>query len=489
MTFPIVEPLPASFALDDALARLDGLPHLAVFHSSRLLPELGRYSFLTGDPLATLVVSAEHRAAIHIHHPEARGLHLGRDRDSASDPLHFARVWLQGLKVEAVSGLPPFQGGLAGFLGYEAGQWFERLPVPQHDDCRWPTAVIGLYDWVIAWDHQTGKGHVFFNEFSDLRSRSDFEHRRRTLLDRLKGEPPKSAPAETPPSRRDVLHGPSRHPLSRLPGLVSNFDRAGYEAAVARIVQDIHAGEIFQANLSQRLTALSTGSPVKLFQKLMQVNPAPFAAYFDSGPLQIISASPERFLKLDGDIVETRPIKGTRARRHGPEADLYTRDELRESDKDRAENVMIVDLLRNDLSRVCRPGSIRVPQLCTVETYETVQHLVSEVRGQLNPGRDFFDLLAATFPGGSITGAPKIRAMEIITELEQVPRGPYCGTLFYAGFNGLADSSILIRTFIQADGMLHFPAGGGITAQSNPGEEYEETLAKAEGLFRALEPP
>jgi para-aminobenzoate synthetase component 1 len=200
----------------------------------------------------------------------------------------------------------------------------------------------------------------------------------------------------------------------------------------------------------------------------------------------VASASPERFVRVANGEVETRPIKGTRSRRATPEADLFTRDELRESEKDQAENVMIVDLLRNDLSRVCAPGTIRVPELCRVETYETVQHLVSEVRGRLNVGQTPWDLFRAVFPGGSVTGAPKVRSMEIIAELEPTARGPYCGSLFYVGFNGQADSNILIRTFTVRNGWIQCPVGGGIVAQSNPVAEYEETLVKAEGMLRAL---
>src|SRR5690606_9153149 len=216
----------------------------------------------------------------------------------------------------------------------------------------------------------------------------------------------------------------------------------------------IRAGDLFQANLSQRLLAPLRRSPVALYQRLRQCNPAPFAGYFACDDWAVVSASPERFLRVDANEVETRPIKGTRRRRPLPEADLFTRDELRESNKDRAENVMIVDLLRNDLSRVCSPGSIQVTELCTVEVYETVSHLVSEVRGSLQDGLTFWDLLAATFPGGSITGAPKIRAMEIISEQEQIARGPYCGSLFYLGFDGTADSNILIRTMTQRNGWI-----------------------------------
>ncbi|MFO0918713.1 MAG: anthranilate synthase component I family protein [Planctomycetaceae bacterium] len=219
---------------------------------------------------------------------------------------------------------------------------------------------------------------------------------------------------------------------------------------------------------------------------LHRVNPAPFAGLFLGKDWAVISASPERFLRVEDRDVETRPIKGTRRRPHGAEADLFLQDELRASEKDTAENVMIVDLLRNDLSRVCLPGTIRVPRLCTVESYRTVQHLVSEVRGQLRPGRSAWDLFRATFPGGSITGAPKVRAMEIIAELEPTARGPYTGSLFYVGFDGAVDSNLLIRTFAWRRGWLQCGVGGGIVAQSDPVAEYEETLHKAAGMLQAL---
>jgi para-aminobenzoate synthetase component 1 len=275
-------------------------------------------------------------------------------------------------------------------------------------------------------------------------------------------------------------------PAPGLPGLLSNFSRDDYLHAVERAIEYIYAGDIFQVNLSQRLLYPATGCPVDLYLRLRERNPAPFAGYFSHDDWAVASASPERFVWVADGEVETRPIKGTRSRRPGPEADLFTRDELRESEKDQAENVMIVDLLRNDLSRVCAPGSVRVPELCQVETYETVQHLVSEIRGRLEPGRTAWDLLRAVFPGGSITGAPKVRSMEIIAELERTARGPYCGSLFYVGYNGQSDGNILIRTFTLRNGWVQFPVGGGIVAQSNPAAEYEETLVKAEGMLRAL---
>ena len=282
------------------------------------------------------------------------------------------------------------------------------------------------------------------------------------------------------------------------PSVTSDFSRGDYERAVETVIEYIHAGDIFQANLSQRLLHRFDTSPVALYERLRKCNPAPFAGFLAHDDWAVISASPERFVRVTGDQVETRPIKGTRQRRPAPEADLFTRDELRQSEKDIAENVMIVDLLRNDLSRVCEPGSISVPQLCVIESYETVQHLVSEVRGTLarspdpsglstNQCADVWSLLSALFPGGSITGAPKIRAMEIIAEQEPTARGPYCGSLFYAGFDGTLDSSILIRTFVCRHGWVQCSAGGGIVAQSDPADEYEETLHKAEGMLRAFD--
>jgi para-aminobenzoate synthetase component 1 len=255
---------------------------------------------------------------------------------------------------------------------------------------------------------------------------------------------------------------------------------------VRRAIDYIYAGDVFQVNLSQRLLYEATSAPVELYCRLRDRNPAPFAGYLDGGEWQIASASPERFIRVVDSQVETRPIKGTRGRSPYPVADMFTGDVLRASEKDRAENVMIVDLLRNDLSRTCGPESVRVSQLCGLETYEFVQHLVSVVEGRLRPECTPLDVLRSSFPGGSITGAPKIRAMEIIAELEPTVRGPYCGSLGYIGVGGSMDSSILIRTITAARGWWQLPVGGGIVAQSNPRDEYEETWQKAAGLLRAL---
>jgi para-aminobenzoate synthetase component 1 len=270
--------------------------------------------------------------------------------------------------------------------------------------------------------------------------------------------------------------------------LTSNFSAEAYQRTIQRTIDYIHAGDVFQVNLSQRLLHPVRTSSVDLYLRLRERNPAPFAGYLDGGEWQVISASPERFVRVDGGHVETRPIKGTRRRAWRPEADLFAGDDLRASDKDRAENVMIVDLLRNDLSRTCRPDSVRVSQLCGLELYEYVQHLVSVVEATLREDCTPIDVLRTSFPGGSVTGAPKIRAMQIIAELEPTVRGAYCGSLGYIGLDGRMDSSILIRTITAARGWWQLPVGGGIVAQSNPREEFEETWHKAAGMLRALGP-
>ena len=256
--------------------------------------------------------------------------------------------------------------------------------------------------------------------------------------------------------------------------------------SVVKCIDYIYAGDIFQVNLSHRLLHPAATDSVDLYMRLRHRNPATFAGYFATDEFEIVSASPERFLQVRNSVVEARPIKGTRARILVPEADLYAAEELRQSEKDRAENIMIVDLLRNDMSSVCEPDSIFVSELCRLEVYQFVQHLVSVVEGRLRKDKTPFDLIRQAFPGGSITGAPKVRAMEIIAELEPTARGPYCGSLGYIGFDGAMDLSILIRTITAGKGWWQFPVGGGIVAQSNPEREYVETWEKATGMLRAL---
>ena len=474
---PVVEELTSVPAIETALDAISDWPGLILFESALHRDSLGRYSFLTADPFQTFTL---------------QNAEFGRD------PLDEVREALSRpeFQIESVEGLPPFQGGAAGLFSYELGGCFERLPAAPFDEFRMPALQIGLYDWVLSWDHQQNRAWVICHSFVEG---SRAETRRSAVLSRL-SETQKSVPS--PPGgegmRLNEENLAPQFPLAGCPGVTSDFSRDDYLRAVERVREYIFAGDIFQANLSQRLLVESSESPLAIYKRLRKCNAAPFAGFLQHDDWAIVSASPERFIQVENGIVTTRPIKGTRQRRTGPEADLFSRDELRQSEKDVAENVMIVDLLRNDLSRVCEPGTVSVPQLCTVETYETVQHLVSEVRGQLattttldaetysNRTNDVWDLLQATFPGGSITGAPKVRAMEIIAELEPTARGPYCGTLFYAGFDGSLDSSILIRTFVCRNGYVQCSAGGGIVAQSDPVREYEETLHKAEGMLRAF---
>jgi para-aminobenzoate synthetase component I len=430
-------------------------------------PTLGRYSFVTADPYDWIAPAGNTDAA-------AKAWQALRDR-------------MAGFRAESIPGLPPFQGGALGVFGYALARQFEQLPPPRPNEFQLPDFAVGLYDWVVAYDHQQQRGWLISTGLPETAAGP----RRRRALQRMRRvrEILQSAPHKGRHARpTTILPSPQGIPLPGRPGVFGNFSRDEYLAVVRRAVEYIHAGDCFQVNLAQRLFARFSACPAELFGRLRERNASPFGGYLDGGDWLILSASPERFLCVADGVVETRPIKGTRPRGTTPEHDALQRQLLQTSSKDRAENVMIVDLMRNDLGRVCAYGSVKVPSLCEIETYRFVHHLVSQVRGRLRPGYTGFDLLRAAFPGGSVTGAPKIRAMEIIEELEKSPRGFYCGSLGYIGFDGQMDTNILIRTFTLQGGWLQFSVGGGIVADSVPELEYEETLHKAEGLFRALAP-
>ncbi|HEU4828986.1 MAG TPA: aminodeoxychorismate synthase component I [Gemmatimonadales bacterium] len=447
----VVTPLSPTPAPLELCERLADLPNLLFLDSAALGPT-GRFTYLTADPVRVF------RSRV------------------PGDALEEARAAMRELASPRIEGLPPFQGGLAGFVGYDFGRVLERLPPPRADDLDVPDVWLGLYDWVIAWDHGSDQAWVVSTGLPERGAAAArrAEMRARDVIARLEGVPP--APHDRPGPAREISTPP-----------VSNFSRAGYLSAVARVREYILAGDVFQVNIAQRFEAPLTVSPLALYRRLRSRNPAPYAAFIDGGSFQIASASPERFLRLDGDLVDTRPIKGTRPRDPDPARDAALARELAASAKDRAENVMIVDLLRNDLSRVCRPGSVEVPSLLSLETLPTVHHLVSTVTGRLEAGRDAFDLLRAAFPGGSITGAPKVRAMEIITELEPVRRSAYCGSIGYISRTGDMDTSIVIRTYVAAGGKVYFSAGGGVVADSDPAAEYDESLHKARALVEALQ--
>jgi para-aminobenzoate synthetase component 1 len=430
----------------DAASRLARRARLSILDSAMPHEKLGRWSYCACDPIGVFRVE------------EGRATWDGVPVDAP--PLEALRNLLARHARPREPGGPPFQGGAIGAFSYEAGHLFERLPVLARAPRAVPQIDLAFYDSVLAIDVIDRRAVVA----------SSTDAGARAMVAKLR------APQVRP---------------GRLPSLdwTDEIDQASYEAKVARVIAYIRDGDIFQANLSHRFSARPSGSldPLAVHLALRLANPAPFAALLVDGSRFIASSSPERFLRLQGETVEARPIKGTARRAAFPRLDFAIAAALAESEKDRAENVMIVDLLRNDLSRVCEPGSVAVPDLCAIESYASVHHLTSSIVGRLKPGRDMLDLVAATFPGGSITGAPKIRAMEIIAELEGRPRGIYCGSLGWIGFDGDADLNIAIRT-VSFDGeTLTVGAGGGITLLSDPRAEYEETIAKAERILQALD--
>ena len=475
---PLVEELVPAPDPFETCMRFAGLPSLVFLDSATDAEHLGRHSFLTADPWSAV----RSKALL------TQQLVDGRWVRVEPDALTHARALLAPHAAEPLADLPPFQGGAAGYLGYDWGATLERVPRPRYDDYALPDVLLGLYDWVIAWDHPAGRAWVISTGIPERgTARTDRAARRLTFVKERLTDRRIGGWADSN-STANRLSAPS-YPVPGVPGVRSNFTREGYLDAVARVIEYIFAGDIFQANLSQRLEAPLAGTPLELYGRLRRRNPAPFAAFLDCGDVVIASSSPERFLRVhDGRQVETRPIKGTRPRGVGPEHDAALALALAESDKDRAENVMIVDLLRNDLSRVCRPGTVRVPELFAIEHYATVHHMVSTVVGELAPEHDGVDLLRAAFPGGSITGAPKVRAMQIIAELEPTARGAYCGAIGYLSVTGALDTSIVIRTYLVLGRDVYFQVGGGIVADSDPEQEYRETLDKARGLVAALTP-
>jgi para-aminobenzoate synthetase component 1 len=487
MSAPLVEELIPVPDPVECCARLRGMPYLLFLDSARDPGRLGRYSFLAADP------------AIVVHGKGSRAWSLdtrtGTETPLETHALAGVRALLAPHHVDAIPDLPPFQGGAAGYLAYDWGAVLERLPSPRYDDLAISDVIFPIYDWVIAWDHLERRAWLISTGLPDLGPEKSQRCSDRLALvrERLSSY---SLSTETlswirPASAHRLDPAPS-YPVSDAElaaglDLRSSFTHRGYLDALTRVREYIIAGDIFQANLSQRFEAPLTESPWTLYQRLRSINPAPFAAFLEFGDLTVASASPERFLRLDAARqIEARPIKGTRPRGVYPAHDAALGRALQESVKDRAENLMIVDLMRNDLSRVSLPGSVRVPELFSLERYATVHHLVSTVTGTLEPGRDAIDLLCATFPGGSITGAPKVRAMEIIAELEPSRRGVYCGSIGYISLDGVMDTSIVIRTYQVVHGRVYFSAGGGIVADSDPEQEYRETFDKARALIRAL---
>jgi len=428
----------------------------------------GRYSFIVADPCDTLI---------------ARGGRIETAGGGAATgtPFEALRARLKATPLPSVPGYPPFQGGAVGFFGYELHHHLETIRPSVRQDASVPDMAFGFYECVAVFDQARQKAFVLSWPLTGTRAQA--ETRARALAARL-GRGGLSVPeyAPAPPPR-------------------SNLSRAAYEAAVARVIEHIFDGDIYQANVSQSFSSqvASPDHAFDLFRRLHALSPVPYGAYMTFPGLVLASNSPERFVRLSHPqsqrLVETRPIKGTAPRGGDPAQDAARARALLRSEKDRAENVMIVDLLRNDLSKVCEDESVLVTGLCEVESYTAIHHLVSTVVGVLRPGCDAVDLVTACFPGGSITGAPKVRAMEIIAQEEGSARGAYCGAIGYLGFDGSMDTSIAIRTlsFTPVSGEealdLSFRVGGGITARSTPAAEYQESLDKAAAFFRALTAP
>ncbi len=480
---PVVRRLAEGFSIESAFDRLSHLPGCLWLDSAHRpddadASKIGRYSFLTADPVRQLV------AFLDDHSPWAE-----------------IQTWCRELPDTFDPDLPPFQGGIAGLFGYEAGSWLEPVGLARINDLPTATVSLGLYDWTIAVDHKADAAWLISQGLSEntASKRAEVAERRADQVESLLSNPlpfrqssfrEGEAPAGPQPSTGITPHEQVAHPSqqhsTRYDGITSNFSGAQFRARVAEIVRRICDGDSFQVNLAQRLLSKATLSSPDLYRKLRSTNPAPFGGYFCGGDFQVLSSSPEGFLTVRDRIATTRPIKGTIGRTSDADRDRQLALQLEQSEKDRAENIMIVDLMRNDLSRVCEDDSVMVRKLCRIERYQYVQHLVSVVEGRLRDDQTVVDLLQACFPGGSVTGAPKIEAMRTIASLEPNHRGPYCGSLGYISCGGAADFNILIRTITAAHGYWQIPVGGGITARSDPAAEEAETWNKAEGMLRAV---
>ncbi len=431
--------------------------------------KLGRYSFIGSDPF--LVLSARGSEVI---------LTQGVDKSSLrGNPFDVLSHCLEVYRLDTCSSPVPFIGGAVGYFSYDLCHFIERLPGTAVDDLKLPECYFGFYDLVLAFDNLQGKAYIVSTGFPELRETERIERATRRLNEM------KATLAEVSPSGTETPFTSISAPLEPVT-LKGGFTHREYVDAVEKGRQYIIAGDIFEVNLSQRFEAELAITPYELYRRLRQINPAPFACYLGFDEVSVVSASPERFLRLQGDRVETRPIKGTRPRGKTPEEDETLANELLGSSKDRAENIMIVDLERNDLGRICRFGTVKVTELAILEVFPTVFHLTSTVVGRLREGKNGIDLLKATFPGGSITGAPKVRAMEIIDELEPTKRSVYTGSIGYLSFNGDLDFNIAIRTFLVKGKKAYFQVGGAVVYDSDPEAEYQETLDKARALVDAL---
>ena len=474
---PVIREIPHPASTLAAFSAVHGRAGAILLESATREPRLGRWSFLACDPFLTFRSKG----------PRIKIQQASRAEVCEGDPFAVLRSLLADCRVERPPNAPPLIAGAIGYFAYDLGRFVEHIPEQTVDDVPVADCHLGFYGAVAAIDHVEDRAFVSAIGAPETDPRAEqrlAEARIADLAGRL-------ASASSDPSAEDGRRQAAfaqRASAPRAPALrvLSNFTHDEYLKAVARAKDYIAAGDIYQVNLSQRLSAHLVTTAFDLYCRLTRENPAPFAAFFETPDAAIVSCSPERFLQVRGREVETRPMKGTRPRGAAPDDDARLAAELLASEKDRAENVMIVDLERNDIGRVCEFGSVHVPELFALESYATVYQLVSTVRGHLRPNASSLDCLRACFPGGSITGAPKVRSMEIIEELEPTRRGIYTGAIGYLCFSGDMDVNIVIRTLVIKDGIAHFQVGGGIVADSDPEGEYQETVDKARALARAL---
>ncbi|MFC2059001.1 aminodeoxychorismate synthase component I [Chloroflexota bacterium] len=466
--YPLVEELCTSLSASQAFEVFRDRPFSIFLDSGMDYQKLGRYSFIGIDPFLILKSRGQE---INLIGPQGERIIQG-------NPFDMLGELLQKYRLDDSSYPLPFVGGAVGYLSYDLCHFIEKLPTNAYDDLGIPESYFAFYDAVVAFDHLEDKSYIVSTGFPE---KGDGRHARAEArlryLKEILADLPFRGEAET------ELYA---EPFPREVELHSNFTHEGYLTAVEAVREHIRAGDIFQANLSQRFEADLSIPPYELYRRLRRINPAPFACYLNFDGVTVVSASPERFLKVRGDLVETRPIKGTRRRGKDQIEDEAFASELVHSIKDQAEHVMIVDLERNDLGRVCRYGTVTVSELAALEKYATVFHLTSTVEGQLSSGKDIVDLLKASFPGGSITGAPKVRAMEIIDELEPTRRSVYTGSIGYLSFDGNLDLNIAIRTMLVKEGKVYFQVGGAVVYDSDPEAEYIETLDKGKAMIEAL---
>ena len=464
---PLIQSLPTTLSPLEVCELLHDDPFCFFLDSGINCNRLGRYSFLGSDPF---LIFKNQGGKNEIRRGNSIELIRG-------NPFDILKTLLSKYRLIVPTNLPPFMGGAVGYFAYDLKHFVEKLPSQSRDDINVPLCFLAFYDTVIIFDHLKGKVWI-----SSTGLPEEGEHMKQIRAKTRVEEFCRKLSAAKKPATFPPLTCGKQGAIK----LKSNFTREGYMQAILEAKKYIAAGDIYQVNLSQRFSAKVSTPPFELYKTLRTLNPAPFAAYLSCGEATIISSSPERFLRISGRSVETRPIKGTRPRGKNKLEDKRFKRELLESVKDKAELIMIVDLERNDLGRVCEYGTVKVPEVITLETYATVFHLVSTITGKLKEDKDHLDCLKACFPGGSITGAPKIRSMEIIDELEPTQRKIYTGSIGYIGFNQQTDLNIVIRTMLYCSGTVHFQVGGGIVADSDPGLEYEETLHKGRALIKTL---